>query len=151
MAIRDLVMAGRVMKGQKLLARLQDRYTLASLAGQLAGDDALPVLPEWLLARLTELGLESGDDMALLDAEDLLPEEPPEEIAANIERRFPTRLNIGDAAYEIEYQVSKRTAILHQVRGRRKLPPSPVHLPRLPGFKLFWEYKNRVLPIQGRR
>ena len=149
-AIRDLALQGRIMKGRGLLALLQDRYLLATLGAQVARAPALRPLPEWLLARLSQVGLECGDDLALLNPEDLVPPLPPPEVAVVIERNFPTRLDIGDAAYEIEYQVAARTAIFHQVRGRRKQAPSPMHLPRLPGFRLFWEHKNRVQPMQGR-
>lgn len=157
-AVRDLVLAGRCFKGA--LPELRERYDLASLAVQVAqteavysggaAPEALAPLPEWLLARLTELGLESGADLPLLDAEDLMPPRPPEATALLIERNYPKKLDIGDARYRVEYQLAERAAIFHQVGGTRKQPPSPVHLPRLPGLKLFWEHKNRVQPIPGR-
>jgi len=150
-AIRDLVLAGRIMKSKRLLATLVDRYELAALAAQLDGTDALAALPEWLLARLQEVGLETGDDLALLEPEDLMPAQPPPPMVARIEQRFPRKLSIGDAKYEIAYRVAERKAVFHQVSGRRKTPPEPMYLPRLPGFRLFWEHKNRVQPISGRR
>ena len=149
-AIRDLVLAGRIMKAQGLRAALEERHELGMLAAQVA--EARPLLPlaDWLLARLTELGLESGEDLALLGVDDLLPPPPPPLIAAELARRFPRSLDTGEAMYEIEYRVAERTAIFHQVRGIRKDPPSSTHLPRLPGFRLYWEHKNRVQPIVGR-
>ena len=165
-AIRDLVLAGRIWKEERLRARLEERYALAALAAQLDREERgalardaldpnprgapLPPLSEWLMARLTALGLESGDDLALLNPEDLMPAAPTGALADELERRFPRTLDTGDAKYDIEYQVADRTAILHQVRGTRKEPPSPMHLPRLPGYRLFWEHKNRVQPIAGR-
>jgi HrpA-like RNA helicase len=149
-AIRDLALEGRLMKQQKLRASLEERHQLAMLAAQVAGTEALLPLPEWLLARLTDLGLESADDLGLLSVEDLLPALPPAAVIADLERRFPRTLDTGEAKYEIEYQVAERIATFHQVRGIRKEPPSPTHLPRLPGFRLFWEHKNRVQPIVGR-
>jgi ATP-dependent helicase HrpB len=149
-AIRDLAVAGRIMKSQGLRAKLEERHELAMLAAQVAGATPLLPLPEWLLARLTELGVESGDDLALLNAEDLMPAPPTAEIADELEKRFPRTLDTGEARYDIEYQVAARTAIFHQVRGIRKEPPSLTHLPRLPGFRLFWENKGRVNPIAGR-
>src|SRR5205085_1217460 len=114
------------------------RHELAMLAAQVAGAAPLLPLPEWLLARLTELGLESWDDFALLSVEDLLPAAPSAAVSAELERRFPRTLDTGEAKYDIEYQVAERAAIFHQVRGIRKEPPSLTHLPRLPGFRLFW-------------
>jgi ATP-dependent helicase HrpB len=149
-AIRDLALEGRLMKPQRLRALLEERHQLAMLAAQVAGTDALLPLPEWLLARLTEVGLESADDLALLSVGDLLPPLPPAAVVADLERRFPRTLDTGEAKYEIVYQVAERTATFHQVGGDRKKPPSPTHLPRLPGFRLFWEHKNRVQSIIGR-
>ena len=149
-AIRDLALAGRIMKSQSLRAGLEERYKLAMLAAQVAEAKPLLPLPEWLLARLTELGLESADDLALLSAEDLMPAPPSPEVAEVLERRFPRTLETGEAKYEIEYQVAERTAVFHQVRGVRKEPPLPTHLPRLPGFRLFWEHKGRVQALAGR-
>ncbi|MCC6624768.1 MAG: hypothetical protein IT385_26195, partial [Deltaproteobacteria bacterium] len=159
-AVRDLVLAGRVMKG--LLPTLEERYDLAALAVQVALTDRhatlggtgrpapLPPLPEWLLARLTELGLESGDDLALLDAEDLLPPRPPDDVVELVRRHYPRTLNIGDARYQIEYRLAERSAIFHQVGGTRKEAPTAMHLPHLVGLRLFWEHKNRLQPIPGR-
>jgi hypothetical protein len=149
-AIRDLALAGRIMKSQGLRAALEERHKLAMLAAQVAEDPPLLPLPEWLLARLTELGLDCGDDLALLGVEDLLPAPPSAAMADELDRRFPRTLDTGEAKYEIEYRVAERTAIFHQVRGLRKDPPSLTHLPRLPGFRLFWEHKNRVQPLVGR-
>jgi len=146
-AIRDLALQGRIMKAQGLRALLEDRYKLAALAAQVGGTKPLAPLPEWLLVRLGELGLESGEDLALLDARDLVPALPEGPIADELARRFPRVLDTGDARYEIEYVVAERNAIFHQVRGTRKEPPSHTHLPRLPGYRLFWEHKNRVHPI----
>lgn len=146
-AIRDLALQGRIMKQAGLRALLEDRYKLAALAAQVAGTKPLLPLSEWLLARLGELGLESGEDLALLNAEDLVPALPVGAIADELARRFPRVLDTGDARYEIEYIVAERNAIFHQVRGTRKDPPSQTHLPRLPGYRLYWEHKNRVQPI----
>ena len=149
-AIRDLALAGRIMKAEGLRAALEERHGLVMLAGQVTEGRPPQPLADWLLARLTELGLETGDDLALLTVDDLLPPLPPPAIVAELERRFPRTLDTGETRYDIEYRVAERTAIFHQVRGLRKDPPSPTHLPRLPGFRLYWEHKNRVQPIAGR-
>lgn len=158
-AVRDLILQGRVFKGA--LTPLHERYDLAALAVQVAQTDRnatygaavpdqLAPLPEWLLHRLTELGLESGEDMQLINHEDLMPARPSDAIAQVIARNYPKALNIGDAKYRIEYDLSQRMATFHQISGARKDPPSAMHLPNLPGLRLYWEHKNRVQPIPGR-
>lgn len=149
-AVRDLLLAGRLMKAQRLRATLEERYEVAGLAAQVSGAPPLLPLPEWLLVRLTDLGLESGEELALLGVEDLMPAAPPPLVAEELARKFPRTLDTGEAKYEITYEVAARTATFHQVRGIRKDPPSPTHLPRLPGYRLYWEHKGRVTAILGR-
>ena len=158
LGIRDLILAGRCFKGE--LPRLRQRFELSALATQVTAEadytglsKVAPVadLPTWLLNRLTELGLESGDDLALLDPDDIMPPALPADVAELIARRFPTRLDIGDARYRIVYDVAKRKAVFQQVSGQRKRPPERMHLPRLPGYRLFWEHKNRTQPIADTR
>jgi len=160
LAIRDLTLAGRCFKG--VLTRLKDRYEQAGLAVQVALTDRnasynttatpeqLPPLSDWLLKRLEDLGLESGADLGLIGPDDIMPPEPPPDIALIITRNYPKDLNIADAKYRIEYQLSERAAIFHQVSGSRKDAPSAMHLPNLVGLRLYWEHKNRVQPILGR-
>ncbi|MFT7579197.1 MAG: ATP-dependent helicase HrpB [Myxococcota bacterium] len=154
--VRDLILAGRCFEGS--LPSFKERYELACLASQITArpdylGTTLPMLapmPEWLLGQLEQLGLESGEDLALIEADDLMPAAPPADVADLISRRFPATLNIGDASYRIVYEVAARKATFHQVRGSRKQAPTAMHLPRLPGFRLFWEHKNRIQPISRR-
>jgi hypothetical protein len=112
-------------------------------------------LQEDARAELARLRAKSGTadpeaDLALLSREDLLPPEPAPDVALVIARNYPKSLDIGNARYRIGYDLAARVATFHQVAGDRKDPPSPTHLPALPGLRLFWEHKNRVQPIPGR-
>jgi hypothetical protein len=147
-AIRDLILSGKLFA--KLGPQLRRRHATAGLAAQLSDAPPLAALPEWLLARLAELGLEDADDLALLEPEDLLPAAPPEPLSSQIVRRFPLDLSIGDATYRVAYDVSRRIATLHQVSGQRKTPPPDRYLPSLQGWKLMWEHKNRVRTLRER-
>jgi ATP-dependent helicase HrpB len=155
-AIRDLILEGRLFKGAR--RDLEARHERAALAVQVAlvetrADASLAPLPplrDWLLARLEALGLESPADLALLVPEDLMPPEPPPDIALTIDRNYPKSLDIGDARYRIAYDLPQRVATLHQTSGARKDPPTAMHLPRLPGLRVYWEHKNRVQPVPGR-
>ncbi|MFT4978476.1 MAG: ATP-dependent helicase HrpB [Myxococcota bacterium] len=143
----DLIFAGRLMPG--LLPTLQQRHATAGLAAQLSGGEPLLEKEAWLLDRLALLGLQSGDDLALIEPEDLLPDEPPMMLAEEIRRSFPLDLSIGDARYHIDYDVTRRIATLRQVSGLRKSPPPEHYLPSLPGWRLQWEHKNRVRSLRG--
>ncbi len=155
-AICDLILEGRLLKGAR--RDIEARHERAALAVQVALAESrtdatlapLPPLREWLLARLETLGLEGPDDLALLTRDDLLAPEPPPEIALTIDRNYPKSLDIGDARYRIAYDLPRRVATLHQTSGARKEPPTAMHIPRLPGLRVYWEHKNRVQPIPGR-
>ena len=146
-AVRDLFLAGRLFKGH--LREVRRRHEAAVLAARLAGREPLPPLEEWLMQRLEALGLEDGADLDLLSGQDLLPSPLPEDEQRRLEARFPQDLSIGDAVYRIRYDVPNRTATLHQVSGTRKTPPGEMYWPRLPGWKLQWEYKRRVRTLRG--
>ncbi len=70
--------------------------------------------------------------------------------AERIEREFPFRLAIGDANYRISYDAARKEATFHQVGGRRKEPPPSRFLPRLRGWKLLLERRNRVTTMRER-
>ncbi len=94
----------------------------------------VPELKAWVEARIADLGVESGADLALLSADDLTAPELPWQIASALERDFPLRLELPDATYELEYVPGRREVTLVKVSGTRKDPPSLAFLPRLPGF-----------------
>lgn len=97
----------------------------------------------WLLERLGTLGVESGDDLALLEPEDLLPPELPAIVRQELERRYPSSLSIPGAQYILEYDLARNRVTLHQKTGRKILVPSDSHLPRLVGLEVVLEYKGQ--------
>ena len=66
-------------------------------------ESAPPPLENWLRLRLEELGVESGDDLALLTSEDLLPDELPFHLRGTLDKEFPLRVDLGDSLYEAVY------------------------------------------------
>jgi hypothetical protein len=148
-AVRDLVLRGRLFK--KTAELRPQRLEALALAAQISDGAAPPPEAEWLLQRLESLGLESGSDLPLLSGQDLLPPSPPPDVVARLEKDFPTRLKTGDATYRISYDVASRAAVLHQISGTRKTPPADMFLPRLPGWRISWEHKNRVRLVRDRR
>ena len=96
-------------------------------------------LEAWLSQRLSELGFEDGEDLPLVSPEDLAPPPLPQPVQAFIDDNFPLRVDLGDAAYRVEYDLKKRRAIMHMVRGNRQKPPARNYLPRFPGLQVFVE------------
>jgi hypothetical protein len=93
-------------------------------------------LHDWLLLRLETLGVESGEDLALLSANDFLAPALPTEQKAALERDFPRTVSVGDALYRAEYDLEQRQVLLQLVKGSRREPPPLAYLPRFLGLRV---------------
>jgi ATP-dependent helicase HrpB len=145
-AICALILRGSIMKA--LRCELPARLERLSLAASLAGDAPMAPPEAWLLQRLADVGLERADELALLEPADLLPPALDPAEAARLDSAFPRSLDIGDASYAIAYDPSRRTATLKQVGGTRKTPPPDRLLPRLPGWRLELDRKNKITRLR---
>ena len=163
-ALRDLFLRGSILK--EALAPTRERLAAAALfrqllssgrvkADELAGfefpyDSGSPVpsLEEWVMTRLEELGVESGEDLALLSPEDLLAQDLPEPIRKKLDGEFPREISVGDAAYGVEYDLVRHSVILHKIRGSRKAPPPLAYLPSFRGFGILLKEKNRTITLR---
>lgn len=140
-AVATLVLRGSLFKSVR--HELPGRLERAGLAAGLAGEEPPPEPAVWLLQRLEDLGLEAASELKLLEPSDLLPDPLPDEVAAQLDAQFPASLDIGDARYAITYEVGRKAATFRQVSGTRKTPPPERMLPRLRGWRLFLERKNK--------
>ncbi|MCO4770575.1 MAG: ATP-dependent RNA helicase [Deltaproteobacteria bacterium] len=147
-AIAQLILRGSLRRG--LAKKLADRHALFGLAEALDGRRLEP-LEDWFRARLDDSGLDHPSELSLLEDEDLLPPLPPPAARERIELEFPFTLSIGDASYRVSYDVARKWATFHQVGGLRKEPPPERFLPKLRGWKLLLERKNKVTTLRARR
>ena len=115
---------------------------------QLFGEAPMESAESWLLHRLESLGVESGADLPLLSPDDLLPPKLPAHLLTVLDRRYPRRLDLPGARYELEYDLPARRVIFHQVTGHRAQVPSPAYLPSLPGFSLHLEHKGSLRKLR---
>ncbi|MCA9576479.1 MAG: ATP-dependent RNA helicase [Myxococcales bacterium] len=154
-AIAQLFLAGRIFKGSvgEAKRRTQERALAAALSGTRVGESLgltpcgpPPPLETFVAERLLELGVERTDDLALLSADDLLPDALPAYESQQLAEEFPVRLDVGDAQYVSEIDVEQRTVTLRMVRGTRKTPPPPNYIPRFGGYKVCAE-AGRVLHV----
>ena len=156
-AIAELYQRGSLFKGS--LATTRNRLMYTALAAKLAvrGHPAgvpskIPILPldAWVLARLEELGVESGDDLALLSAGDLVPAELPFESRAQLEREFPLTVSVGDAVYEADYDLDRNQVLLRMVKGNRRDPPPLGYLPKFSGLRICVDSARGIAVIRER-
>lgn len=143
-AVATLFTRGSIFKDALPVTR--DRLAAAALAKRLQGAGRLAEvrwtpsgeteLEPWVRARVAALGVESGDDLALLSAADFTAPALPEEVAEVIDRDFPRTVTVGDASYACEYDLARASVLLRMVRGARRDPPPLGYLPRFPGMKI---------------
>ncbi len=109
----------------------------------------VPDLETWVRDRLEELGLDSGSDLALLSPGDFLPPELPQHLRRLVDRAFPRQISLGDARYDVAYDLDTRVVTLNKVQGLRKVLPDLRFLPPFPGFRIQVQDRGRVVVIRG--
>ncbi|MDB5221196.1 MAG: ATP-dependent helicase, partial [Myxococcaceae bacterium] len=157
-AIAQLFMRGSIFRGGTL-ATTKARHAMRTLAAQLAKhgheagvawEEPLPTLEQWVARRLRELGVESGDDLAMLSAADLTMPELPFETRSVLERAFPLVVDVGDAVYHAEYDLDRRQVTLRKVSGSRAAPPPLAYLPRFAGMRILVDGPRGVAVVRER-
>lgn len=145
-AIRTLFLRGSIFR--EALERTRERLGARALVARLASSSldagmdlsayaaAPPSLEDWVMDRLIELGVERGADLALLSADDLTAPDLPFEVRSVVDREFPRRLHVGDAVYEVHYDLGRRQVVLSMTSGKRDKPPPPQFLPPFRGFRV---------------
>lgn len=157
-AVARLFLSGRLYP--EALAQTRRRLAVATLGARLASSampgsslsgtviETPPPLETWIEKRLVELGVERGDDVALLNESDFLAPEVPYEVRKLIDREFPLEIHLGDAQYEVDYDLVRRQVLLRLVRGRRNAPPPLSYLPRFSGLRVCVEAGGTVHVIK---
>jgi ATP-dependent helicase HrpB len=110
----------------------------------------VPTLEAWLEKRVAALGLQSGDDLALLSAEDFLAPELPYEARGSVESDYPLSVNVGDATYRAEYDLSRQQVTLQRLKGTRSEPPTLAFLPKFPGLRILVEGPRGLTVVRAR-
>ena len=156
-AIGALILRGTLFRDA--LATTRERLLLRALAAKLAerghaagiaSPSPVPALDAWTAARVAELGVESGDDLALLSAADFVAPDIPYETRAVLEREFPLVVSVGDATYEAAYDLDRAQVLLTMVKGSRRDPPPLAYLPRFTGLRVCVDGPRGVAVLRER-
>ena len=162
-AIADLVLENRLFRGAgdalrdalhgwALLAQWQDE----SVAEHRTSSAPAPTdAATWLTQRIATLGVESAADLALLDADDLVPDLEvetgvPAWIAAPIVKAFPRVWMHEGGQYSCSVRPASRTVELEPIdgRARKQKEPSAGALPRFQGFRVVYVQGSRRLTLR---
>ncbi len=95
-----------------------------------------PPLDEWVRVQLETLGVESGEDLELLNGGDLTYPSLPGELEPTMREQFPLTVSTGDCTYAVQYDLQKKRALLSILVGSRAAPPPASFLPPLGGFQV---------------
>lgn len=104
----------------------------------------VPSLANWVEAKLISLGVESGNDLNLLSKNDLKADPIPDFTKQWMDRYFPQILHLGNADYDIEYDLTKKEVTLIKTDGPQKEPPSLSVLPNFTNFKIRVRHHSKV-------
>jgi hypothetical protein len=132
---------------KRWLKEAKSRHRIHSIACMLREDISIPDFQTYIFSQFEAFGLEDAQDVALLSGEDLLPPLEPLYMRDKIEKEFLETFSIGDARYQIEYDVPRKTMRFHQTHGHRKTAPPLSMCPRKSGWKYIWVHKNREFPL----
>ena len=155
-AIAELFLRGSIFRGTVAITR--ERLALRTIAGKLATQghpagvawDEPLTLEAWVGKRIRELGVESGEDLAMLSASDLTMPELSYEVKSQLEREFPFVVSVGDATYHAEYDLDRAQVTLRRVKGNRDTPPPLSYLPRFAGLRIVVDGPRGIAVVRER-
>lgn len=141
-ALAELLERGSLFR--EAITTTRARLLRSALAAQLAARGhpagvaaaAVPALGVWIRQRLQTLGVESGEDLALLSAKDFLAPELPFEVRSALDSEYPLSVNVGDAIYRTDYDLERNEVVLHMLKGSRREPPPLSYLPKFAGLRI---------------
>jgi ATP-dependent helicase HrpB len=153
-ALCELLLRGSLFRDA--VASTRTRLVRTALAAKLAvraqrtrvTAEPQPSLEAWLAARLETLGVESGDDLPMLSAQDFLAPDLPFEVRDPLDREYPLIVSVGDATYRAEYDVERLQVSLHMLKGSRREPPTLAFLPKFPGLRICVEGPRGVTVLR---
>ena len=101
----------------------------------------------WLSQQITDLGIETIDDIALFSAEDFVFDGIPDWEREEFDSQYPHSVSLNDFEMRIEYQISRKTVIAHYLQGNRKQDPKRWELPRWQGWRIKYKKASRIIDI----
>jgi ATP-dependent helicase HrpB len=156
-AVVELLLRGSLFRDA--VATTRKRLIRSALAAKLdarahpavtAPVPTIPGLEAFLRSRVATLGVETGDDVALLSASDFLAAELPYESRSALDDAYPAVVHVGDATYDADYDLDNNQVLLRMVKGSRREPPPLGYLPKFPGLKICVEGPRGIAVVRER-
>ncbi|GAA4900165.1 helicase-related protein [Ferrimonas pelagia] len=143
----EKILAGRLLApaGPQLQADLQ-AWALYLALGR--GEGEAPLASDWLGQQLASLGVETAEDLALIEPEDLRFEGIPEWERAQFDEIYPHHLILAELKLDVEYQPGRKQVTLVYHSGTRKGGPKRWELPSWRGWRIQYRKASRVIEIR---
>lgn len=110
-------------------------------------DISLPTVEGFLHQKLNILGIESYEDIALIDEQDLQFDEVESWELDPFIDRFPLFWSIPELSMSVNYNFKGKRIELTYIRGARKDAPKKWELPAWSGFKIRYRRASKVVDV----
>ncbi|MFV8834866.1 helicase-related protein [Aquisalimonas sp.] len=147
-AMAELILAGRLLRpaGERLRDDVEAWWLYQHVELGTTGDRHDP--EAWLVARLQALGVEHGDDLALIESGDLRFEGIPEWERERFDAHFPRHWSLPSLELRMHYEPQRRRVTAEQTGGTRRKPPQRWELPAWPGWTVRFRKASREVEIR---
>ncbi|WP_281212960.1 helicase-related protein [Shewanella insulae] len=105
------------------------------------------ILEEFLAQRLISLGVETLEDLELIEAEDLQFEGIPDWLRQDFDQAYPMQLALADLKLSVTYQIKNKWVVCEYIGGQRKSGPKRWELPRWQGWRVKYKKASRVVEV----
>lgn len=110
-----------------------------------------PQQPEasgWIAQTLTELGVETQEDLALIGVDDLYYQPIEDWVINPFMEKYPLQIELPELTMLVAYSFSAKRVSLEYICGNRKDAPKRWELPAWPGFKIRYKKASKVVDIK---
>ena len=146
-AATDCILAGNLCAPAG--ATLRDDIEAWALYVALNGlDEAVPDAADWLRQRLTDLGVATSEDLALIEPSDLRFAGIPEWERERFDRYYPRWVSLTDLELAVHYDVRRRTVTVEKRSGQRRRDPQRWELPAWSGWRVLFQSASRVVEVR---
>lgn len=145
-AVAGSILEGRakVPAGERLRADI-GQWSLYVALGHAEGE--VPEPESWLVERLEELGVESAEELELIEPEDLRFDGIPSWERDDFDRRYPAEFSLGDLTMAVHYDVRRKRITLERLDGTRKTRPKRWELPAWRGWQVRYREGSKVVDV----
>ncbi|MDK1287289.1 DEAD/DEAH box helicase [Pseudoalteromonas umbrosa] len=110
--------------------------------------DNLPNASEFIRAKLIELGVESQEDIQLIEAEDFSFQQVGDWELGKFIEKHPLFVTIPELKMQVTYFFRAKRVLLEYLEGKRKDAPKRWELPSFSGFKVQYKKASKVIDIK---